>query len=226
MSLKEPALIAALGELLLSLYVIAPGAFGISWVNNQDFARGLGFVESLALAVFLLLGYRESESLLLNAHVRLVALIAAVALGIENLSPTYGTVRGAIASSENLFAWKYQPVRQFTYVFAPTIPTIAVISLIVFLLVVHHTALRPSPNSGEPEVISERMRIRIVTMVVLGAGFLEVGEFVYFLAANPVVFTQWFPVLSAVLRLTSLISLVSFFLVVFIAVKPVGGQPG
>jgi hypothetical protein len=152
-SLAKTSLIAALVQVCFGALAISPEAFGLARISPQFSAfdwvsSGLLLFESLAIAAFLWMVYRHEESLNASRTIGLAALTAAVLLSIENLPYILGTVRN-LSHSNDVFLWRNNPLRYASYELVPTIPSLAVVSLVVFLALVYRTSLSTSAQPAE-----------------------------------------------------------------------------
>jgi hypothetical protein len=207
--MQKAALFASAAQLLSGIYAIAPELFGIghapAYGQPLDWAFGwFFFVGSFTLAVFFFLVF-TGATLNVGGAVRVAALVAASTLMIENMLPTLSTIGGVIAAANNRLGWKYHPLKQFAYVLGPTIPTLEVISLVVFLLLVFSGSWSREPRSKASGSLS------LVSFAVAAMGFVGIAGFLY-----SVIMTRQ-PIASSVfrhlLRIAALISLISFFFV-------------
>jgi hypothetical protein len=207
--MQKAALFASGAQLLCGIYVIAPELFGV-WrapASEQPLDAAFGwffFVGSSTLALFLFLVFRAA-TLNVGGAVKVSALVAASTLMVENMLPTLRTIGGATAAANNSLGWKYHPFKEFVYVLGPTIPTLGVISLVVFLLLVFS---RPSSSGPRPKASGT------VTLVSFAAAAMYVVAIAWLLYS---VIMAPKPIASSVFRLlfrfATLASLTAFFLV-------------
>jgi len=124
--MRKAALFAGITQLLYGAYAVAPELFGVGRmpVSNQ-FHEWLSsvyiFATSAILAIFFFVVYRNAASLNLSGAVRLASVIAAAALTIENLLPTYAMIRNVVATAGEPLGWKYHPFERLLYVLAQAI---------------------------------------------------------------------------------------------------------
>jgi hypothetical protein len=95
----------------------------------------------LLLAIFFL-GIVATPAPNLSGSVRIASLIAAAALTVENLQSAYGSIRGAASVASDSLGWKYHPFRLIAYVLGRSVPTLAVITLVVFFFAVFARSLK------------------------------------------------------------------------------------
>jgi hypothetical protein len=152
-SLAKTSLIAALAQVCFGMLAVFPEEFGLARISPQLSAFdwvfiGLVLFESFAIAAVLWLVYRDVESMNASRPIGLAALTAAVLLGVENLPQIIGTIR-AVFHTDWVYLWRNNPLRYASYVLVPTIPSIAVVSLVIFLVLVYRTSLSTSAQSAE-----------------------------------------------------------------------------
>jgi hypothetical protein len=211
--MRKAALFASGAQLLNAIYAIAPELFGIGrapvsgQLLDQAF-RWFIFVESFTLAVFFFLVFRSAALNIAGSAVRIASLVAASTLIIENMLPTLGTIQGAIAAANNSLGWKYHPLNQFAYVLGPTIPTLEIISLVVFLLLVFSRSSRALDRDPRPKASGV---LSLASFAAATMSFIAVAVFLYsiIMAAQPIATS----VFRLLLRFATLVSLLSFFFV-------------
>ena|SRR5580704_5108101 len=212
MNIRTASLVAALAQILWSLLILVPQAFGFVRMPNFDWDRGLGLCESLALAVFFIVVYWEQKWMNSSSKMRYAALVAAFCLSIENLFLTYGTVRGVVLSSRDLLSWKYHPFIQARHVLAPTIPTLAVVTFVIFLILVWRTSPRLGDVARSPGNIGRgRTAVGVAAVLAFVVCIIALGQLLFLVRAESLWQRQGFASTFS-LRLLSLGSLASFFL--------------
>jgi hypothetical protein len=109
--MRKAALFAGIAQLLNGVFASAPEVFGFGRV--PVFAQLLDWaftyfilLDSTILAIFFFMFVRTAAPNL-SRTVRIASLVAAAALTVENLLPTYATVRGAVAAANNSLGWEY-----------------------------------------------------------------------------------------------------------------------
>jgi hypothetical protein len=213
-SLAKTSLIAALAQVCFGMLAIFPEAFGFNRISSQRstfdwVSGGLVLFGCLAIAAVLWLVYRDVASLNASRSIGLAALTAAVLLSIENLPHILGTIRN-LSHSNDVFLWRTNPLRYASYVLVPAIPSFAVVSLAIFLVLVYRTSL------GVPEQSAERRRnwgLRYASFTAFGATIGAMGVLMYAVATIHVGLT-WGLGVRLLLRAASIISLGIFFLLV------------
>lgn len=213
-SLATTSLIAALAQVCFGVLAIFPEALGLARISPQLSAFdwvfiGLVLFESFAIAAVLWLVYRDVESLNASRPIGLAALTAAVLLGVENLPQIIGTIR-AVFHSDDVFLWKNHPLRYASYVLAPAIPSFAVVSLVIFLVLVYRTSLGISAQSPEH---CQNLGLRNASFAAFGASIGSMGALMYALATIRSGHTSGFA-FRLLLRVASIVSLGMFFLLV------------
>jgi hypothetical protein len=213
-SLAKTSLIAALAQVCFGVLAIFPEAFGLARISPQLSAFdwvfiGLVLFESFAIAAVLWLVYRDVESLNASRPIGLAALTAAVLLGVENLPQIIGTIR-AVFHSDWVFLWKNHPLRYTSYVLAPAIPSFAVVSLVIFLVLVYRTSLSTSAQSAEQR---RNWGLRNASFAAFGASIGAMGALMYAVATTRAAHTSGFA-FRLLLRVASIVSLGMFFLLV------------
>jgi hypothetical protein len=213
-SLAKTSLVAAFAEVCFGVLAIAPGAFGLARVSTQlstfDWVYGgLVFFASFAIAAFLWMVYRDEASLNASRSIGLAALIAAFLLGLENLPQIYATIM-SVFRADDVFLWKNHPLRYASHVLVPTIPSFAVVSLLVFLVVVYRTSLGVSAQSAEH---CRNLGLRNASFAAFGASIGALVALIYAVAAFRAGHT-WSLSIRLLLRLASIVSLGIFFLLV------------
>jgi len=213
MTLPKTALAAAIAQLFLGLLQSFPRVLGVgpalNWKGLSDsFVTGIWLYECAALSIFLLVVFRWAESLNFSAQMRLAALVAATALGLENVRRVYGTARNALSASISLEGWGDHLLGNLRYVLVPTIPSIAVVSLIAFLIALYRFS--PEKPKGEAPSLPQA-GLRNAALLALSGTLVALGMLAYEVAANFFPLTWDYSVRLA-LRLTSLFSLGLFFL--------------
>jgi hypothetical protein len=215
MNIRKAALIATVAQMLWSLQMIAPQVLGYQAFLTDGPNKALFLFEPFALVIFFSVVYWQGERLRVSIQVRIAALIAALCLGVENVLPAYGAIRGVVISSRYALAWRYHPFGQLRYVLAPTIPTISVISVIAFLIVVYQKSPRLTQLDETEIEAHEYIALRIAAILVFVANIVAMGQLIFFVFSSPISQTPGFGVRFA-LRLLSLGSLATFFF--FVAV--------
>jgi hypothetical protein len=207
--MQKAALFASGAQLLSGIYAIAPELFGVGRapVSGQPLDWAFGwflFVESSTLAVFFFLVFRAA-TLNVGGAVRIAALVASSTLMIENMLPTLSTIRGAIAAANDSLGWKYHPFKRLVYVLGPTIPTLEIISLVVFLLLVFSGSSSREPRPKASGTLSS------VSFAAAAMGFVAIAGFLYsvIMAPQPIASS----VFRLLLRFATLASLIGFFFV-------------
>ena len=213
-SLAKTSLIAALAQVCFGVLAIFPEAFGLARISPQLSAFdwvfiGLVLFESFAIAAVLWLVYSDVESLNASRPIGLAALTAAVLLGVENLPQIIGTIR-AVFHSDWVFLWKNHPLRYASYVLVPTIPSVAVVSLVIFLVLVYRESLGVSAQSVEQH---RNWGLRNTSFIAFGASIGAMGALMYAVVTIGVGHTWGFAV-RLLLRMASIVSLGIFFLFV------------
>ena len=212
-SLAKTSLIAALAQVCFGMLAISP-AFGFNRISSQLSAfdwvsSGLLLFESLTIAAFLWMVYRHEESLNASRTIGLAALTAAVLLSIENLPYILGTVRN-LSHSNDVFLWRNNPLRYASYVLVPTMPSLAVVSLVVFLVLVYRTSLS---TSAQPAEQRRNWGLRNASFAAFGASIGAMGALMYAVATIRAAHT-WVFAFRLLLRVGSIVSLGMFFLLV------------
>jgi hypothetical protein len=218
MSVRKVALLAALAQILFCLYATWPEIFGnhrapilptnFDWVSQTVFVIGC-----LSLAIFLTVVHHIGPSLNLSHWMRVTALVAASALAIENLLPTYGTIRGIVFASRYVLSWKHRhSFSELSYVFTPAIPTIAVVTLIAFFVAVY----RVTPPSDCDD--RKRPVLQVASLSAAVAGILSLGRVIYF---HVLYMGSWCSTavlaLGGIKRMATILSLIAFFLATYAA---------
>ena len=165
--------------------------------------------ESLAIAAFLWMVYRHEESLNVSRSIGLAALTTAVLLSIENLPHILGTIRN-LSHSNDVFLWRNNPFRYLSHVLVPTIPSIAVVSLVIFLVLVYRESLGVSAQSAEQH---RNWGLRNASFAAFGASIGAMGALMYAVATIRAAHTSGFA-FRLLLRVASIVSLGMFFLLV------------
>src|SRR5258708_17431303 len=116
--MRKTALCAGIAQLLYGTFAVAPELFGVGRIpaSNQFLdwlVTSFFLIASSIFAVFFFIVYRNASSLNTSGAVRFTSVIAAAALTVENLRPTYFSIRGAVAAADNVLGWKYHPFNQF-----------------------------------------------------------------------------------------------------------------
>jgi hypothetical protein len=212
-SLAKTSLIAALAQVCFGVLAIFPEAFGLARISPQLSAFdwvfiGLVLFESFAIAAVLWLVYRDVESLNASRSIGVAALTAAVLLGVENLPQIIGTIR-AVLHSDWVFLWK-NPLRYASNVLAPAIPSFAVVSLVIFLVLVYRTSLSTSAQSAEQR---RNWGLRNASFAAFGTSIGAMGALMYAVATTRAAHTSGFA-FRLLLRVASIVSLGMFFLLV------------
>jgi len=218
-SLAKTSLIAALAQVCFGMLAIFPEAFGFNRISSQRstfdwVSSGLVLFECLAIAAVLWLVYRDVESLNASRPIGLAALTAAVLLSIENLPHILGTIRN-LSHSNDVFLWRNNPFRYASHVLVPTIRSIAVVSLVIFLVLVYRESLGVSAQSAERH---RNWGLRNTSFMAFAASIGAMGALMYAVATIGVGHTWGFAV-RLLLRMASIASLGIFFLFVGIRQK-------
>jgi hypothetical protein len=213
-SLAKTSLVAALAQVCSGMLAISPVAFGFNRISSQlstfDWvSSGLVLFESLAIGAFLWMVYRREEPLNPSHSIGLAALTAAVLLSIENLPHIFGTIRN-LSHSNDVFLWKNNPLRNASYLLVPAIPSIAVVSLVIFLVLVYRESLGVSAQSVEQH---RNWGLRNTSFIAFGASIGAMGALMYAVVTIGVGHTWGFAV-RLLLRMASIVSLGIFFLFV------------
>lgn len=162
--------------------MIAPQAFGLNRMFSLDWDNGLMLCESLALVFFFLAACWGHERISRSTGVRRAALIAALCLAIENVRMAYGTFRGVVVirSSSDSLAWKYHPFIRARYILVSAFLSLAVISILIFFLVVWRTSLQ-SGGVGKPlgESRREYRTLRVAALLAVITSIVAIGELLF-----------------------------------------------
>jgi hypothetical protein len=212
-NMRESALIAAIAQLLYGAFAIAPELFGVGRVPVPDqfldwVYRSLTLVESAVLASFFFIVYRNVASVSHARAVRFASVIAALALTVENLLPTYATIGSAVVTADNALGWKYHPFNQLAYVLVPTIPTLAVISLAVFLFLLF--SMSPKASRRMQGTTGPSGPLRMVAFAAAAVSVIPLAWFLYSVLAAPRLPAS---IVRLSLRFVTLVSLGVFFFV-------------
>jgi hypothetical protein len=187
------------------LILVPPPAF--------NWTLGLMVFEPSAFLLFFILVHWNPERLSGSSTMRSAALIAALCLSIENLLPTYRTIRGLILSLWGSHAWKYDPFTQIRHLFAPTIPTVTVVSVVIFLVVVWRTAPNLEAEHSRSAAVRGRIAVGVASLLAFIASILAIGQLLLFAFSRSIWETRGFAARFS-LRALSLCSLAAFFLLV------------
>ncbi len=204
-SLAKTSLIAAFAQVCFGvLAILSPRLSTFDWVFI-----GLLLFESFAIAAVLWMVYRDVDSLNASRSIGLAALTAAVLLSVENLPQIYGAIR-SIFHSNDVFLWKNHPLRYASYVLAHAIPSFAVVSLVIFLVLVYRTSLS---TSAQPAEQRRNWGLRNASFAALGANIGAMGALMYAVATTRAVHTRELA-FRLLLLVASIVSLGMFFLLV------------
>ena len=204
-SLAKTSLIAAFAQACFGvLAILSPPLSTFDWVFI-----GLLLFESFAIAAVLWMVYRDVDSLNASRSIGLAALTAAVLLSVENLPQIYGAIR-SIFHSNDVFLWNNHPLRYASYVLARTIPSFAVVSLVIFLVLVYRTSLSTSAQSAKQR---RNWGLRNASFAAFGASIGAMGALMYAVATTRAAHTSGFA-FRLLLRVASIVSLGMFFLLV------------
>lgn len=143
LNIRIACLAAALAQILWSLLIVDPQAFGTSGAHGFDWTGGLMFLESLVLLIFFLAASWSSKRFIGSVKVKYAALIVALCLAVENLRPPYGMLRGIVRSSVDSLAWRYYPFIQARRILVAAIPSLAVVSILTCLSFLRSFLLTP-----------------------------------------------------------------------------------
>ena len=209
----KTSLIAALAQVCFGLLAIFPEAFGLARISPPlstfDWVFiGLLLFESFAIAAVLWMVYRDVDSLNVSRSIGLAALTAAVLLSVENLPQIYGAIR-SIFHSNDVFLWNNHPLRYASYVLARTIPSFAVVSLVIFLVLVYRTS---SGVLVQPAA-RRNLGLRNASFAAFGASIGTMGALMYAVATTRAVHTRGLA-FQLLLLVASIVSLGMFFLLV------------
>jgi hypothetical protein len=218
--MRKAALFAGIAQLLFGVFTVAPGLFAVgrSPASSQplDWAFGSFILVGSSIFAIFFFSFFRTPAPNLGGAVRIASLIAAAALTGENLLPTYNTIWGALTAANHSLGWRYHPLKQFAYVIAPTIPTLVVVSLVAFLLLVFSMSLRTQDLTQCPKHRTDRLRL--ISLAAATVSLIGVACFLYFAIAAPG------PLASSVslfLRFATLSSLTAFFWVFGMNQRPV-----
>lgn len=208
--MRKAALFACVVQLLYGVFIIAPHIFGTGFFYGPGQAafRTFMVVGCLVLAIFFL-GILTTPAPNVSGAVRVASVVAAAALIAENLPAAFNSIRGATAAASESSLWKYHPLGQFAYVLGMAIPTLAGISLVVFLLVVFAGSLN---ERARIEELGDRSGFLKLASFVVAAVFVIalVGSFfTVILAPRPLTVS----VVRLFLRFATLASSIAFFFV-------------
>jgi len=135
--------------------------------------------------------------------------VAATALTVENLPYAYRQIRGAIAAANESWLWKIHPLRQFAHVLGLAIPTLAEITMVVFLLAVFSISLKAQDR--KQDLVGRSRFLKVASLMVAAVFFVAlVASFVpVVLASRPLTVS----VVRLLLRFATLASFVAFYFV-------------
>lgn len=181
--------------------------------------------ESLILVIFFLAAYRQHERMNRSIKVGYAALMAALCLVIENLGATYTTFRLVGSSLGDSLVLKYEPFIQARHMLGSAVPSLAVVSMVMFLLVVWHTSPRSSAAS-KPVGNGHRGDnvLGVAALLAFMASMVAIGQLLLAVTGNPVWQRPGFSGRFS-LRLLSLGSLAVFFLLLKQSQRPSPVRP-
>jgi hypothetical protein len=218
--IRKSALIAAVATILWDLLIIAPNLFGFETEHPTDWTNwGLAVFQSLTLTIFLFAVYLARHPLGSSTRMRLSAIAAGFFLSVENLPLSYRNIRNVYVACQDVFAWKYHPFAEMRYVLREAIPTITVVSLILFLVVVYRASARPGQTTD-----SAPTGVRMAALLALVGCVAVLGQLASFVFANPIPQTWRFAVQLS-LRVLTPGSLALFFIFVWAAQRKQGYLP-
>jgi len=225
LNIRTACFVAALAQILWSLLIIIPQAFGSSGMPGLDWTSGLMLFESLALVIFFTAAYWEHERMNRSIKVGYAAFIAAVCLGIENLGSTYETFRFVGSTLGDSLFREYRPFIRARHILGSAIPSLAVVSLVIFLLVVWYTSPR---SSGASTPVGNGRRghnaLGVAALLAFMASVVAIGQLLLAVTGNPVWQRPGFSRRFS-LRLLSLGSLAVFFLLLKQSQRPSPVRP-
>jgi hypothetical protein len=208
--MRKAALIAGVVQLLYATFTVAPQVFGggaFSWPGQAAF-RTFTFIGCLVLAIFFF-GIVTMPAPKVGGAVRIVSVLAAAAVVVENLSSVFSTIRGAAAVASDSALWRFHPLRQFGYVLGLLIPTLATITLVVFLLAVFVKSPRTQDRKQDLEDRTGFLKLASFTVATVFVVALVGTVFSVILAPRPPTVS----VAHLLLRFAALASYIAFFFV-------------
>ena len=209
--MRKAALAAGTVQLLYGMFTVAPQIFGMNFSSapGQAAFRLFTIVACLAFVTFFL-GIVIVPVPNVGHGVRIASVVAATALTVENLPYAYHQIQGAIAVASESWLWKDHPLRQFAHVLGLAIPTLAEITMVVFLLVVFSRSLRA--QDGKQDLVGRTRFLRVASLMVAAVFVIALGTTFF-----PVILASRPPTVSVVrllLRFATLASFVAFYFVI------------
>jgi hypothetical protein len=207
--MRKAALIAGAVQLLYAVFIVAPQVFGTSFFASptQTAFRSFTVIGCLTLVTFFF-GIVMMPAPNVGGAIKIVAVLAAAALTIENLPYAISTIRGTAPYINETALWKFHPIRQIAYVLGSTLPLISGITLVVFLFAVFARAQKPKYAIPNAQGQTEFLRLASFTVAAVFAVGLA-GTIFAVAVTRP--FTA--SALRLLLRFATLVSFVAFFFV-------------
>jgi len=208
--MRRAALAAGTVQLLYAMFMVAPQIFGVNFspAPGQEAFRIFAVIACLVLAIFFV-GIVITPVPNVGGGVRIASVVAAGALTVENLRYTYHQIQGAAAAASESWLWKDHPLRQFAHVLGMAIPTLAEITMVVFLLVVFFRSLKAQDRKRDLAGRTFFLKVASLMVAAVFAIALVATFFPVILASRP-------PTVSVVrllLRFATLASFVAFYFV-------------
>lgn len=185
MSLRRAALLAAIAQALMGIYCFWPQVLGSGSAIVADqgmpsvLARSIGIFALAGVLVFYVVVYLKGGDLLVIPLSKSVALVAAFAIGIQNVPMAMGNARALFYRSQDMLLWQYHFFQQLRDVARPLIPTLWVISTILFLVATYRrpaTATREASAGGHTRPAAA---VRVASVLAAAAAALELGAALY-----------------------------------------------
>lgn len=193
--------------MLYGMFTIAPQMFGTSFLATPSQAafRTFAVINCLALAIFFF-AIAVVPTPNVGGAVRIVSALAAVTMTVENLPSALGTIRGVVPVVRETMLWRLHPLRQLGYFLGLTLPTLAGITLLVFLVAVLVRTLQTPSHAADQ---GNFLRLASFTVAAVFVIALIGTFFAVLMTPRPVAAST----LRLTLRFGSLASFIAFFFV-------------
>lgn len=208
--MRKAALAAGTVQVLYGMFTVAPQIFGttLSSAPGQAAFRTFTVIACLVHAIFFF-GIVMTPVPNVGGAVRIASVVAAAALTVENLLSAYHNIRGTVAAASESGLWKYHPLRQFAHILGLAIPTLAEITMVVFLLAVFARSLKAQDRKPRLVVRSRFLKLASLMVAAVFVIALVTTFFSVILASEPLKVS----IVRLLLRFATLASFIVFYFV-------------
>lgn len=207
--MRKAAIFAGVTWLLYGLFVAMPRTFGVETFSGdgQFGFRVLASASCFVLVLFFL-GILIARSTNLGGAVKVTSIVLALALALENWRYVYNTTRYAVVAGSNSELWRFHKLKEVADLFVATIQALAIVTTILFLLLLFVRSLKARNTKPGPEDRIAFLRLISLLAATVSVIWLALAVLSIILAPRSLELS----VAPILLRFATLIGLAVFFL--------------